>query len=189
MIKFYEYFLWEFLKSASGYANTDVRKEKFFEFIQDHFLDIIPDEELKAKVKRMMEDTESLEVFMDDDNLAEWIFRVKEDLTKDIALKPSVFGPIYWKILFSAASCAYNVERRENFRYIMINLLTHLIPCKMCAEHWIENLRNGPNIDDFMHDRIELMRWLYLMKKIVDSSSHKYYYPPSFDDVVKRYNN
>ena len=185
MIKFYQYFLWEFLKSSTRYANTDIRKKKFFEFIQNHFLDIIPDDKLKNEIKKMMEDTESLELFMNDNNLLEWLFRVKEDLTDEVALKPSAFGPIYWKILFSAAFCANTPEKRQNFRYLVLNLLTYLIPCKLCSEHWIENLRNGPNIDNFMDNNIELMRWLYEMKKIVDSPSH----PPSFDEVVKRYNN
>ena len=185
----YEYFLREFLKSAAFSANTDEKKQKFKEFIYDRLETLIPSNITKAKIIFAIERADDIDLYMEEENLIGWLQTVyyTEKIDINIKLTPKEFGPIYWSFMFYGASSATDDNSQDNYIYFVLNLLYYLLPCEICAEHWIENLRNAPDINNFSSSNIELIKWTYEMKKIVGHQTNKFYSAPKIQDIIRKF--
>jgi hypothetical protein len=86
------------------------------------------------------------------------------------------WGPSGWYFLFSCIMGAYpsqlNVSNKEHLKIKkhfknMFENLCYIMPCIFCRQSFKQFYYELP-IDNFMSSRIELMKWLYLIKDKVN---------------------
>lgn len=188
--KYYEHLMWEFLKSAAATAKTKDRRYVFQDLVKSRLEHLIPFDDIREKVMTMIEDTEDISLFLDDENeILEWLSRVLDkDMRTHIRIAPNEFGPCYWIILCYAAGCAKDKLRLNNFKYLVNIMLPKLIPCSQCSDHWEKHLKDGPD-NSMINSNIEMLRWIYNMKAKVDKSIDGNYRAPSFEDIASKYLN
>jgi hypothetical protein len=91
-------------------------------------------------------------------------------------LGPNIWGPHGWKFIHFV-TLAYPIdnpdeETKKNYRHFF-TLLQYVLPCKICANHYAENLEKLPLSDDVLSSRNALVRWAIDMHNIVNESKNK----------------
>jgi hypothetical protein len=91
-------------------------------------------------------------------------------------LSTKAWGPSGWFFLFSCVMGGYpphidlrnpeHLEVQEQFRNMFISL-GYTMPCIFCRQSYKAFYQQLP-IDNFLSGRIELMRWLYQMRDLVN---------------------
>ena len=75
-------------------------------------------------------------------------------------MNPKIWGPSAWLFLHTVTFNYPNNPTEEDKRNYLtfFNSLKHIIPCPLCKEHYIENLKNIPiNLDS----KDKLIEWLF----------------------------
>jgi len=101
-------------------------------------------------------------------------------------LGPNIWGPHGWKFIHYV-TLAYPIdnpdeETKNNYKNFF-TLLQFVLPCKICANHYAENLKKLPLSDDVLSSRIGLVKWAIDMHNIVNESKGKPIM--SYEDAVK----
>jgi hypothetical protein len=91
-------------------------------------------------------------------------------------LSPNIWGPHGWKFIHYV-TLAYPIdnpdeETKKNYKNFL-TMLQFVLPCKLCANHYAENLKKLPLTDDVLSTRENLVRWAIDMHNIVNVSKNK----------------
>lgn len=90
-------------------------------------------------------------------------------------LGPDIWGPHGWKFIhYVTLSYPLNPteENKNNFKNFF-TLLQHVLPCKICANHYAENLKKLPLTDEVLSSRDSLVKWAIDIHNIVNESKNK----------------
>jgi hypothetical protein len=90
-------------------------------------------------------------------------------------LGPDIWGPHGWKFIhYVTLSYPQNPteENKTNFKNFF-TLLQHVLPCKICANHYAENLKKLPLTDEVLSSRDSLVKWAIDIHNIVNESKNK----------------
>lgn len=90
-------------------------------------------------------------------------------------LGPDIWGPHGWKFIHYI-TLSYpqdpTEENKNNFKNFF-TLLQHVLPCKICARHYAENLKKLPLTDKVLSSRDSLVKWAIDIHNIVNESKNK----------------
>jgi hypothetical protein len=91
-------------------------------------------------------------------------------------LSTKEWGPSGWYFLFSCIMGAYPVKIdvknkqhliiKKHFKRLLLSL-SHTMPCIFCRQSFKQFCKKLP-IDNFLSDRISLMKWLYEIRNLVN---------------------
>ena len=90
-------------------------------------------------------------------------------------LGPDIWGPHGWKFIhYVTLSYPQNPteENKTNFKNFF-TLLQHVLPCKICANHYAENLKKLPLTDEVLSSRDSLVKCAIDIHNIVNESKNK----------------
>jgi hypothetical protein len=101
-------------------------------------------------------------------------------------LGPNIWGPHGWKFIHYV-TLAYPIDNpteeiKNNYKNFF-TLLQYVLPCKICSNHYKENLEILPLTDHVLSSREELVRWGIDMHNIVNESKNKPIM--SYEDALK----
>lgn len=102
-------------------------------------------------------------------------------------LNPKVWGPHAWFFLHSV-TLGYPDEptadqRREYKRFF--TLLSAVLPCDSCRNHFKQNLSNHPLTNDALSSRHNLVKWLLEFHNMVNEATGARKQP--INEMLKRY--
>ena len=90
-------------------------------------------------------------------------------------LGPSIWGPHLWKTLHMI-SISYpnepNEEQKKNYRTFFENFY-QVIPCSICSNNYINNLKELPITNDTMKNQENLVKWVIDIHNIVNKELGK----------------
>ena len=90
-------------------------------------------------------------------------------------LGPSIWGPHLWKTLHMI-SISYpnepNEEQKKNYRTFFENFY-QVIPCSICSNNYINNLKELPITNDTMKNQQTLVKWVIDIHNIVNKELGK----------------
>ena len=90
-------------------------------------------------------------------------------------LGPSIWGPHLWKALHMI-SFGYpnepNEEEKKNYRTFFENFY-QVIPCSICSNNYINNLKELPITNDTMKNQENLVKWVIDIHNIVNKELEK----------------
>ena len=99
-----------------------------------------------------------------------------EQFLSTSGLSTKAWGPSGWFFLFSCVMGGFppkidsnnleHTEIQQQFRNMFLSL-GYTMPCIFCRQSYLEFYQQLP-IDNFLSGRIELMRWLYQMRDLVN---------------------
>jgi hypothetical protein len=97
---------------------------------------------------------------------------------------PDTWGPHGWKFIhFIALGYPNNPNEKDKEKYKhFFYILSDMIPCVICAEHYKKNL-NQINIDLYLDSKTNLIHWTILMHNEVNKSNGKKVY--TFNEGLK----
>jgi hypothetical protein len=101
-------------------------------------------------------------------------------------MDPEIWGPKAWFFLHTI-TFNYPEHPSENDKQIyksFFNSLTDVLPCKVCANHYKENILNNP-IDDHLDNKDNLVKWLIHLHNEVNESNSKA--TMNYDEVMNYY--
>jgi len=88
---------------------------------------------------------------------------------------PDRFGPSLWQGLHYI-TLGYPIkpteEQKQKYKAFFL-LLKDTLPCKICADHFAENLKKLPITDTVLETRENLVKWLIDFHNIVNESKGK----------------
>ena len=86
----------------------------------------------------------------------------------------NIWGPKAWKLIHCTAQ-GYpdnpTEEDKHNFKSFYYRL-PYILPCSMCKDHFIDELRNNP-IEEHLSSRKNIKKWLYNLHNIVNKRLNK----------------
>ncbi len=87
-----------------------------------------------------------------------------------MGLGPDVWGPHGWKFLhFVALGYPKKPTNEDKINYkTFFMLIPNILPCSICSNHYIENLKQYPITDDILEDKIKLFNWTVNMHNKVN---------------------
>jgi len=87
-----------------------------------------------------------------------------------MGLGPDVWGPHGWKFLhFVALGYPKKPTNEDKINYkTFFMLIPTILPCSICSNHYIENLKQYPITDDILEDKIKLFNWTVNMHNKVN---------------------
>lgn len=100
----------------------------------------------------------------------------------------SVWGPTGWQFLnYVALGYPSNPteEQKNNYRNFFISL-KHILPCKICSNHYKENYEMMPLTNEIMSNKELLVRWVIDLHNVVNVSTGKPAVP--YDEAIKLMN-
>lgn len=91
-------------------------------------------------------------------------------------LSPNIWGPHGWKFIHYV-TLAYPInnpddETKKNYKNFF-TMLQFVLPCKVCANHYAENLNKMPLTDEVLSSRENLVKWAIDIHNIVNVSKNK----------------
>ncbi len=97
-------------------------------------------------------------------------------------IKTSFWGPPAWNFLFSAIAGTYpikfdadnKIHQKKMRGFVqMFSSLKETLPCIYCRQSYAKLLKELP-IKDYIHSRLSMMKWLYLIHDRVNQKLMKY---------------
>lgn len=93
----------------------------------------------------------------------------------NIMITPNIWGPHFW-IFFHLITSKYpnnpsNLDKIMAFE--LINSIKHILPCKKCSRHYIENIKNFPLNDEDINSKCNFITWFINFHNIVNISLNK----------------
>lgn len=105
-----------------------------------------------------------------------------------MSLNPKIWGPHAWIFLHSVTLSYPNNPSdldKKTFKYFFLNL-KDILPCQKCRYNYRNHLQKY-NIDDYLNNREDLVKWLIMIHNEVNISNNEKIY--SYDDVIDYYKN
>jgi hypothetical protein len=101
-------------------------------------------------------------------------------------MDPSVWGPPFWFSIHSVTfTYPLNPDIEDKLRVkSFFNALEFVLPCKICRVHFGEQTRTHP-IDNFIHSRLDLVRWAIDLHNTVNVSLGKRIW--SYEEVINHF--
>lgn len=94
------------------------------------------------------------------------------------------WGPAVWKTIHCLAA-AYTPDQKNSYRAFIMSL-TQTLPCEVCRQHLVENLKQL-KIDDYLTDNHSLFLWSYFLHDLTNKKLEKK--SPSYQSVKLAYFN
>ncbi len=90
-------------------------------------------------------------------------------------IRPDVWGPVVWHALhYITLGYPENPTPDQKQKYKKyFTLLSDVLPCSICAQHFAENLKIMPLSDDVMKDKESLIKWLIDFHNVVNEKNKK----------------
>jgi|SaaInlStandDraft_7_1057024.scaffolds.fasta_scaffold08731_2 hypothetical protein len=98
---------------------------------------------------------------------------------------PDIWGPHGWKFIHFIVLGYPNYptkQDKETYKNFFL-LFANIIPCKICSNHFKQNLQKHPLNDKTLNDKISLIKWSIEMHNEVNKANGKKIY--SFDEGMK----
>jgi hypothetical protein len=92
-----------------------------------------------------------------------------------MVITQKTWGPYGWKFMHMVALAYPNNptnEDKENYK-TFFTILSNILPCQMCAEHYKKNLVNFPLTDLILSSRDTLLKWTIDIHNEVNKSIGK----------------
>ena len=88
---------------------------------------------------------------------------------------PDVWGPHAWKFLhYVSLSYPNNPTKEEKTKYKhFFELLSVVLPCSVCANHYAENYKKMPLTDEILNDREKVIKWVIDIHNVVNEMKGK----------------
>ena len=88
---------------------------------------------------------------------------------------PDIWGPVVWHALhYITLGYPTNPSNDNKEKYkLFFTLLSDVLPCSICAEHFAENLKNMPLSDDVLNNKESLIKWLIEFHNVVNEKNNK----------------
>jgi hypothetical protein len=88
---------------------------------------------------------------------------------------PDVWGPHAWKFLhYVSLSYPNNPTREEKAKYKQFfELLSVVLPCSICANHYAENYKKMPLTDEILSDKEKVIKWVIDVHNVVNEMKGK----------------
>jgi uncharacterized protein YjcR len=88
---------------------------------------------------------------------------------------PDVWGPVVWHALhYITLGYPTNPSEEKKQKYKQFfTLLTDVIPCSICANHYSENLLKMPLSDEVLSTKESLIKWLIDVHNVVNEKNNK----------------
>lgn len=88
---------------------------------------------------------------------------------------PDVWGPHAWKFLhYVSLSYPNNPTEEEKTKYKhFFELLSVVLPCSVCANHFAENYKKMPLTDEILNDREKVIKWVIDIHNVVNEMKGK----------------
>lgn len=97
------------------------------------------------------------------------------------------WGPHFWRVIHSfAAAYRPTYEVKQAFKQFIYSL-TGILPCDVCRQHYLENLKQLPLTEEYLSNSHNLFLWSYLLHDLVNKKLGKY--SPPFEQVKSIYFN
>lgn len=107
-------------------------------------------------------------------------------MTNNQLIGPDVWGKYLWHTIHYVA-LGYpekpTAEDKERYKAFYL-LFQHILPCKLCSDHYKENLKKVPLSDDIMSDKEKLVRWTIDLHNVVNEMKEK---PQIEPEIAKLY--
>jgi len=98
-----------------------------------------------------------------------------------------IWGPHVWKAMHYIA-LGYpdepTKEQKKDYKKFY-TLLSKIIPCKPCRDHYTENLKKNPISNNDLKSKSNLVKWTINLHNIVNEQLGKPYL--SYDDAMKEF--
>ena len=102
---------------------------------------------------------------------------------------PDVWGPHGWKFIhFVTLGYPNNPSTDDKKKYKkFFELIYTVLPCRLCANHYLENLKINPLSDNVLSNKQELIEWGIKMHNSVNKSHGKrlYNYKDGLAEIIK----
>jgi hypothetical protein len=92
-----------------------------------------------------------------------------------MGLGPDIWGPHGWKFFhFVALGYSNNPsnEDKQNYKNFF-TMIPKILPCSICSNHYIKNLKKHPITDEVLSNRANLLNWTIDMHNEVNISNNK----------------
>ena len=92
-----------------------------------------------------------------------------------MSIGPETWGPHIWKALHYV-SIGYpenpTEEHKQKYKTFYL-LLKDVLPCQLCRDHYLENLKRVPLTDAILSDREKLIKWVIDIHNVVNEMNDK----------------
>lgn len=103
-------------------------------------------------------------------------------------MDPSIWGPNLWVVLHTISfNYSQNPSKEELKSHLdFFNSLVHIIPCRVCKNHYSNFIENNP-IKDNLNNRDSIIRWVLKCHNNVNKLNNK----PEWDynKLIRHYSN
>ena len=88
---------------------------------------------------------------------------------------PEKWGPVVWHALHYI-TLGYpekpTIQQKQKYKQFF-TLLSDVLPCSICAQHFSENLKTMPLSEDVMKNKESLIKWLIDFHNVVNEKNRK----------------
>ena len=102
-----------------------------------------------------------------------------------------VWGPVMWYVLhYVSFRYPQNpTQEDKQLYYNFVFYLKYVLPCGACRENYISNISELPLKTHHLKNTCSFAAWVYNFHNVVNKMTKKHpYTPPTFEEVVKIYN-
>lgn len=102
-------------------------------------------------------------------------------------IDPKLWGKYFWGVAHYITISYPNNPSTEDKLHVkqFFDLLTFLLPCENCRNHYINNLKINPLSDEILNSKYRLIEWLVSLHNEVNGRTGKKLF--TVEDAIKKY--